>query len=118
MLYQLRQADGRPTPFSAGTVVAVDGASRSLAASDFTVTPRATWRSPSTGATYPARWRVTVPSAALDLEVLPRLAGAEIRAERSTGTVYWEGPVAVTGTAAGEGYVELTGYAGTMAGRF
>jgi len=59
-----------------------------------------------------------VPSAALDLEVRPRLANAEVRAERSTATTYWEGPVAVSGTVAGEGYAELTGYAGTMAGRF
>ncbi len=118
MLYRLRRADGQPEPFSAGTVVAVDGSSRSLAAGDFTVTPRATWRSPATGAVYPARWRLAVPSASLDLEVTSRLAGAEVRAERSTGTIYWEGPVAVTGTAVGEGYVELTGYAGTMAGRF
>lgn len=118
MLYQLRQVDGRPAPFSAGTVVAPDGASRSLAAADFAVTPLATWRSPATGAVYPARWRLEVPSAALNLEVAPRLAGAELRAERSTGTTYWEGPVAVSGSARGEGYVELTGYAGTMAGRF
>ena len=118
MLYQLRQVDGRPAPFSAGTVVAADGASRSLAAADFTVRPLATWRSPATGTVYPARWRIGVPSASLDLEVTPRLAGAELRAERSTGTTYWEGPVAVSGTARGEGYVELTGYAGTMAARF
>ena len=118
MLYQLRRADGRAASFSAGTVVAGDGVSRDLAAGDFTITPLATWLSPASGAVYPARWRLAVPSAALDLEVTPRLAGAELRAERSTATTYWEGPVAVTGTAVGEGYVELTGYAGTMAGRF
>jgi len=118
MLYELRRADGRPAEFSAGTVVAPDGSSRALAVGDFTVTPLASWRSPISGAVYPAAWRVTVPSAALDLEVRPRLADAELRAERSTATTYWEGPVAATGTVAGEGYVELTGYAGTMAGRF
>jgi predicted secreted hydrolase len=118
MLYQLRRTNGRPAPFSAGTVVAADGASRGLAAGDFRITPLAAWRSPATGAVYPARWRLEVPSAMLDLEVTPRLAGAEVRAERSTATTYWEGPVAVTGTAAGEGSAELTGYAGTMAGRF
>jgi predicted secreted hydrolase len=117
MLYQLRRADGRPAEFSAGTVVAPDGTSRALAVGDFTVTPLASWRSPISGAVYPAAWRVTVPSAALDLEVRPRLANAELRAERSTATTYWEGPVAVSGTVAGEGYAELTGYAGTMAGR-
>ena len=118
MLYQLRRADGRPAEFSAGTIVAPDGATRSLAAAAFTIAPLATWRSPASGALYPAAWRVAVPSAGLELELRPRLADAELRAARSTATTYWEGPVAVTGTVAGEGYAELTGYAGTMAGRF
>jgi predicted secreted hydrolase len=32
--------------------------------------------------------------------------------------VYWEGPVAITGSASGRGNAELTGYAGSMEGRF
>jgi len=50
--------------------------------------------------------------------VRPEVADAELDARASTGTVYWEGPVAVTGTVTGEGYVELTGYAGEMLTRF
>jgi predicted secreted hydrolase len=118
MLYELRRADGRSTEFSTGTVVATDGTGRSLTAADFRVVPLASWRSPVSGARYPAAWRISVPSAGLELEVRPRLADAELRAERSTATTYWEGPVAVSGTVAGEGYAELTGYAGTMTGRF
>jgi predicted secreted hydrolase len=32
--------------------------------------------------------------------------------------IYWEGSVEVGGSADGEGYVELTGYAGTLEGLF
>jgi len=67
------------------------------------------------GARYPARLRVRVPGTGLDLEVRPELPDVELDARLSTGTVYWEGPVAVTGTARGEVYLELTGYApGTL----
>ena len=118
MLYRLRRADGSAAPESAGTLVARDGSTRRLAAGDFTFVPLTWWTSPRTGARYPARVRVTVPAAGLDLEVRPELADAELDARRSTGTIYWEGPVAVTGTAPGEGYAELTGYATSLTGWF
>jgi predicted secreted hydrolase len=50
--------------------------------------------------------------------VRPEIADAELDARASTGTIYWEGPVAVTGTSAGEGYLELTGYSGTLGVNF
>ena len=71
-----------------------------------------TWKSPRSGGTYPAKWRVQVPSANLDLTITPYLAEQEL----SLTTVYWEGAVRIEGTAngqpiSGNGYVELTGYA-------
>jgi len=118
MAFRLRRADGTASPFSAGTVVAADGSARPLGAAELEITDTAQWTSPHTGAVYPAGWRIRVPGAGLDLEVAPLVADAEIPATGSTGTVYWEGPVEVRGSVAGEGYAELTGYAGTMAGRF
>ncbi|MDD5564913.1 MAG: lipocalin-like domain-containing protein [Thermoanaerobaculaceae bacterium] len=118
MLYRLRRADGRAAPESAGTLVARDGSTRRLAAGDFTFAPLTWWASPRTGARYPARVRVTVPAAGLDVEVRPEVADAELDARRSTGTIYWEGPVAVTGSVTGDGYAEFTGYASSLAGRF
>ena len=117
MLYRLRNADGSAAAESAGTLVAPDGSTRRLAGSEFALAPRTWWTSPRTGARYPAIVRVTVPSAGLDLETRPLIADSELDAARSTGTVYWEGPVAVSGSVVGEGYVEMTGYAGSMAGR-
>jgi predicted secreted hydrolase len=118
MLYRLRNADGSAAPQSAGNLVERDGTTHRLAVSDFTLEPLSWWTSPRTGARYPARVRVRVPAVGLDLEVRPEIADAELDARASTGTIYWEGPVAVAGTATGEGYLELTGYAGSMAKTF
>jgi predicted secreted hydrolase len=112
MFYLLRRPDGTIDPFSAGTVVAVDGATRTLAPADVRVETLAHWTSPRSRVRYPARWRLTVPSAGLRLEVTPRLADQEL----IVNTRYWEGALAVTGSAAdrpvtGHGYVELVGYA-------
>ena len=107
MLYRLRRDDGTTDPFSAGSVVALDGTRTPLAVGDFTIEPRGTWRAPD-GVTYPARWRLRVPGHGLDLEVAPLLADQELR----LAVRYWEGAVAVSGSVTGRGYAELTGYAG------
>jgi predicted secreted hydrolase len=112
MLYLLRRRDGS-VDFARGTLVAADGAVRWLAPSDFAVHATATWRSPETGATYPAAWRIEIPSAAIAIDVAPELADQENRGGVARGLFYWEGAVRVrsaAGAPAGEGYVELTGY--------
>jgi predicted secreted hydrolase len=111
MVYLLRRRDGTLDPFSAGTLVAADGTTRRLEAADVRIETLAHWTSPHSGVRYPARWRVSVPSAELRLEIEPRLADQELR----VGTRYWEGAVTVAGSsagrpAAGQGYVELVGY--------
>jgi predicted secreted hydrolase len=118
MLYRMRRGDGSAAPESAGTLIGRDGASRQLTSAEFTVEPLAFWTSPRTRSRYPSLLRVLVPSAGLDLEVRPMISDAEIDARASTGTVYWEGPVTASGTVTGEGYLELTGYAGSLSGLF
>jgi predicted secreted hydrolase len=112
MFYLLRRRDGALDPFSAGTLVAADGNVRALEPGDVRVETLAHWTSPRSGVRYPARWRLSVPSADLRLEIEPRLADQEL----IVGTRYWEGAVGVSGSAAarpiaGQGYVELVGYA-------
>jgi len=121
MLYLLRRAGGGGEPLSSGTLVEPDGAPRHLPRAAFRVEPRGGWRSPRSGALYPAGWRVRVPSAGMDLELAPAAADQELAALRSAGLSYWEGAVRVTGLdggrpARGAGYVELTGYAGAPPG--
>jgi predicted secreted hydrolase len=111
MVYLLRRRDGTIDPFSAGTLVAADGAVRRLGPPDVRVETLAHWTSPRSGVRYPARWRLEVPAAALRLELEPRLADQELR----VGTRYWEGAVRVLGASGGRaigghGYVELVGY--------
>jgi predicted secreted hydrolase len=117
MVYRLRRHDGGVDPASQGTLVAADGAARPLDRDAVEVRALDHWRSPRGGTRYPARWRLRVPSAGLDLVVTPLLADQEL----DLGVRYWEGAVRVEGTAggrpiAGAGYVELVGYDGT-AGR-
>ena len=76
------------------------------------------WKSPRSGARYPARWRLRVVAAQkpLDLTVTPMLADQEMTTRRTAGETYWEGSVAVRGQSGdapvrGVGYAELTGYA-------
>jgi predicted secreted hydrolase len=111
MLYRLRRGDGSIDPASQGTLVAPDGASRGLARDAVEVLTLAHWTSPRGGIRYPARWRIRVPSAGLDVVVTPLVAEQEL----DLAVRYWEGTVGVEGTVdgrrlGGTGYVELVGY--------
>jgi predicted secreted hydrolase len=118
MVYRLRRDDGSPDPYSSGTLVRADGSTRRLGVDEVALDPTGWWTSPATGGRYPSGWRIAVPSEQLDLEVAPLVPAAELDGRGSTGVVYWEGPVEVTGSHRGEGYAELTGYAGSLKGRF
>jgi predicted secreted hydrolase len=114
MLYRLRRQDGAVDPLSSGTVVSLSGEARRLALPDFRIAGSGEWQSPRSGARYPARWRVQIPSEELDLEVRPALADQEL----DVSFRYWEGAVEIEGSRQGRpirgrGYVELTGYAAT-----
>lgn len=111
MFYQLRHGDGHQDPASRGTLVAADGTARTLLPSELELTPRGSWQSPESGATYPAGWRLALPAEQVELTLTPLLPNQELR-----GTfIYWEGAVEVSGTEEGRpirgvGYVEMTGY--------
>ncbi len=117
MLYQMRRRGGGRDRFSSGSIVARDGTVTALGADDYTLDPIETWQSPTTGARYPVRWRVAIPSQRLSLEVRAAMNQQELHTPASTGVTYWEGAVDVTGqsagaAASGRGYMELTGYSG------
>lgn len=122
MLYLLRRADGTPALASSGSFIDRSGRVTPLARDAFSVVVAGDWRSPASGAVYPARWRVAVPGAALDLTLEPRLVDQELVTRESTGVTYWEGAVSARGTRgsaplSGRGFVELTGYAGAFRAR-
>lgn len=115
MVYRIRHADGTAAGVSSGTLVFPDGEIRHLNASDFRLEALDSWVSPTSGARYPARWRLTLPDVPLQLTITPVVADQELVTRRSTQVTYWEGAVRILGTHAGRsvegrGYTELTGY--------
>ncbi len=82
-------ADGQPTPFP-------DGA--------FRATPLE--RAEVAGRDIPVHWRVELPERGLDVEV----RAFNDAAWNDLAFPYWEGPVTVTGSHTGRGYLEMTGY--------
>jgi predicted secreted hydrolase len=119
MLYVLRRSGGRTSAESSGSLIERDGRVEYLPLDAFSAVASGHWKSPHTGATYPSGWRVRVPRAGIDIVLTPVLADQEL-ALSGGGVSYWEGAVDVTSRdqparRVGVGYVELTGYAGTVA---
>jgi predicted secreted hydrolase len=117
MLYRIRGRGGDATPFSSGTFVSAAGEPRTILWKDVDWKETASWKSPRSGARYPARWTLGVASLGLSVTVTPLLPDQELLTRRSTGVTYWEGACRVEGTRqgrplSGRAYAELTGYAG------
>ena len=95
---------------AAGTLRGGGNQARMFAPDEITFTPRRSWRSPRTGVEYPVAMTVTAGGAAYALE--PLFDDQELDTRGSTGTIYWEGAVRVSGSLGqkGRGYLELTGY--------
>jgi predicted secreted hydrolase len=116
MLFRIRRADGSVDPFSAGTFVDAAGKRMHLRVGDFSLTPEGeVWRSKASGASYPIRWKVTVPRLGIELEATTPLASQEIAGGSKVLPNYWEGAIQLAGkkNAAGigaVGYLEMTGY--------
>lgn len=112
MFYRLRRRDGTTDPFSAGTLVARDGTAQQLHLNEVRLEVLKWWRSPASGASYPAAWRMRIPARGIDVRVVPRLPDQEL----NLGFRYWEGAVSVLsadGKETGKGYLEMTGYSGS-----
>ena len=116
MIGQIRQVDGGKEPAFGGLLVNAAGDTRYLEAADFTIRVTDTWRSPHTGAEYPAGWEVAIlGEGGFEFRATPLLADQELY----DGDIkYWEGAVRIDGDKSGYGYAELTGYVGTMQNRF
>ena len=119
MLYAMRDKSGAMDPVSEGTWVKKDGTSERLLPGSFSIEKKGTWRSPGSGAVYPAGWHILVPGHRADLTVTPAMADQELRLTKMGALDYWEGACSVEGSMGGAplkgvGYTELTGYAGAL----
>lgn len=119
MIYLLRNRGGGYSPQSAGTFVTAEGESIHLSGEELQSEVLEEWKSPRSGAVYPSKWRIRVPSLGIDVRLAPRLKDQELHTPGSTRITYWEGSVSAEGTMmenriTGTGYMELTGYAQPM----
>lgn len=90
--------------FVFATWINPDGTSESLDGAALRVTPVET--STIRGRSIPTKWRLELPAKHVDITTTPVNPDSWM----STRINYWEGPVRLTGSHAGEGYVEMTGY--------
>jgi predicted secreted hydrolase len=119
MLNLMRRKDGSIDPHSSGTLVNPNGTTKHLALKDFQMTSLNRWKSPTSGANYPMKWKVMVPGEEIELEITPAFSEQELITNRSTRVTYWEGAAQIRGkvrgkSVGGNGYVEMTGYAGKL----
>jgi predicted secreted hydrolase len=102
MLYRMRQNDGQH--YGSGKWIAPDGRAELLASADIAMTPLVITE--IEGRKIPTSWRIAVPKMALSIECTPLNA----RSWMGTSFPYWEGPISFSGSHAGVGYLEMTGY--------
>lgn len=108
MLYQLRDAQGKPVLYS-GTY-SHEQSAELLTEAEFSTVPLSSWTSRSTGIRYPVEWRVQIPAKGVDVTLKPIVKDSEFDARLTTYNVYWEGPVNVQGSHPGKGFVEMSAY--------
>jgi predicted secreted hydrolase len=102
MLYRMRQKDG--APYLTGTWIAADDHTQTLNSSQIQLNPQDTAK--VAGRVMPVKWTISIPDKHLDitLDALNPNAWMNLRIP------YWEGPVRISGSHPGRGYLEMTGY--------
>lgn len=103
MLFRLR--DKEADDYTSGTWITPDGSATALAPDDIIMTPLQTAR--IAGRDMPVRWRLELPGKGVEIETEALNADSWM----DTSIPYWEGPVQVSGSHDGVGYLEMTGYA-------
>ncbi len=116
MLFQLREAGGGVSDTASGTFIYADGLTKPVQKNNFSLTILSQWRSPHTGGVYPAGWKIQLTEPGCELTIQPWMADQEVNFPAFT---HWEGAVRFEGICeqrpvSGNGYVELTGYAGNL----
>lgn len=102
MGFLLRQTDG--SSYSSATWITPDGTTTAFPDGAFRAQPLS--RSETSGATVPTTWAVQLPDKGVDVTV----TAVNTDTWMATSVPYWEGPVRVSGSHSGVGYLEMTGY--------
>lgn len=92
------------TDYTSATWIAPDGTTTALPNGAFTASPRSDHR--VADRTVPVEWHVRLPEKGVDVVV----TALNPNAWMATSVPYWEGPVTISGSHGGVGYLEMTGY--------
>lgn len=95
---------GTGAPFLYASWIAPDGTVTPYGGDAFAMEP--VRRAEVAGRPVPVGWRLRLPDRGLDVEV----AAVNPASWMAVSFPYWEGPVRVSGSHAGRGYLEMTGY--------
>ena len=112
--FRLRRADGSSL-YAGGSHRSAAGALRVFASDEVRFEAQRRWHSAASGASYPVEWLVETPAGRHRVHAL--LDAQELDSRSGTGAVYWEGLsdlLDANGSRVGRGYLEMTGYAGTL----
>lgn len=110
MIYLIINKDGHIDNYSSGTFVYPDGSYKMITLKDFKVKNLKFFKSKKTGAKYPSKWLISIPSENINVIITPLVENQEVIAYYTTGNYYWEGTCKVEGSQTGRAYVEMTGY--------
>jgi predicted secreted hydrolase len=102
MLFRLRQTDG--DNYVSGTWISPEGKPQPLGPQDIKMTPTAVTAIGSRQ--LPTSWHIEIPLHGLAIATV----ALNPRSWMATIFPYWEGPISFTGSHAGLGYLEMTGY--------
>ena len=107
MFYRLRDKSGGSSTHSAGSVLRADGSTLALGSDDVELSAQRWWTSDE-GIRYPVAWQLHVKPLQRRLLIEPLVENQEM----DVSVRYWEGAVKMieSGTQAGYGYLEMTGY--------
>lgn len=90
--------------YTSATWISADGRAVAYADGAFTASPVA--RHKVAGHEVPTEWRVRLPERGVDVTLSALNPGAWM----ATSVPYWEGPITISGSHTGVGYLEMTGY--------
>lgn len=109
MLYQVFDQQ-RKVLLKAGTYNSRDGKTVALGKDDYVLEPLASWTSPDSGSTYPVSWKISIPGQKLALTAKAFVNASEFNGLETILLFYWEGPIHITGSNPGVGFLEMSGY--------
>lgn len=111
MAFRIRNAQGA-TVYAHAALRNAAGQMQQFDTTQISFIPLRNWFSARSKAVYPVELEIHF--GPHKIQTRPVLDDQELQMHRPATVLYWEGLVNITGTLAGQGYLEMTGYAGKL----